>query len=130
MFLFTHIIFVDMKISLPVLLQGSYMGEETRKLNCWEFQGCGREPGGLNASTCGVCPAAMESRLDGVHGGSNAGRACWVVAGTLCKGDTDGTFAKKYRVCSLCEFYLLVREEEVHRDIVPTFALLEILDGK
>lgn len=106
------------------------MEEEKRKLNCWEFHGCGREPGGLNVSICGVCPAATESKLDGVHGGKNAGRACWAVAGTFCNRDADGTFAKKYRVCSLCDFYILVREEEDHRDIVPTFALLEILEDR
>ena len=106
------------------------MNESKRKLNCWEFKGCGREPGGAYESERGVCPAAVETRLDGVHGGRNAGRACWAVAGTMSRGQSESSFDKKYRMCSLCDFYLLLRNEEDRRDIVPTFALLEILEGK
>ena len=47
-----------------------------------------------------------------MHGGRDAGRACWVVAGTLCGGQVQGTFAKKFQNCELCEFYVLVRQEE------------------
>lgn len=82
------------------------------KTNCWEFKKCGREPGGARVSELGVCPAALEERLDAVHGGRNAGRACWVVAGTLCRGETQGTFAAKFGACETCDFYLAVREEE------------------
>lgn len=82
------------------------------KQNCWEFKKCGREPGGVHALELGVCPAATEGRLDAVHGGKNAGRSCWVVAGTLCKGETQGTFAVKFKACETCEFYLAVREAE------------------
>ncbi|MDH4164450.1 MAG: hypothetical protein OEW15_17440 [Nitrospirota bacterium] len=38
----------------------------------------------------GLCPAAAEEALDGVHDGTNAGRSCWVVAGTLCKDSVQG----------------------------------------
>jgi hypothetical protein len=82
------------------------------KKNCWEFKQCGRQAGGVHAREFGVCPAAVEERLDGVHGGRNAGRSCWVVAGTLCKGLTQGTFAVKFKACETCDFYLAVREEE------------------
>jgi hypothetical protein len=82
------------------------------KRNCWEFKKCGREPGGTHVGEFGVCPAAVERKLDEVHGGKNAGRACWVVAGTLCKGQVQGTFAAKFGACETCEFYLAVREEE------------------
>lgn len=51
-----------------------------KKINCWEFKKCGRESGGAHAYDFGVCPAATEKRLNGTHGGKNAGRACWVVA--------------------------------------------------
>lgn len=81
------------------------------KLNCWEVKQCGREPGGKRPDL-GVCPASAEKRLDGVHGGRNAGRACWIVAGTLCGGKVQGTFAKKYDSCEICDFFRLVREEE------------------
>jgi len=106
------------------------MSDYERKLNCWEFMGCGREPGGDHEKDCGVCPASTESRLEGVHCGRNGGRACWVVAGTLCLGDVDGTFAKKFRVCSMCDFYQLVREEESSDGFIPTFRLLDMVRDK
>lgn len=93
--------------------------------NCWQFKNCGREPGGPNTKAFGVCPAATENRLDAVHGGKNAGRACWVVAGTLCQGETQGTFAMKFGACEACDFYLAVREEEF-----PEFQFSSSLLGK
>ncbi len=82
------------------------------KINCWEYKKCGREPGGENAEEMGVCLAATNERLDGIHRGKNAGRVCWIVAGTMCGGDVQGTFANKYKDCRECSFYQLVREEE------------------
>ena len=82
------------------------------KQNCWEFHDCGREPGGINAPAKGVCPAAINDRLHGIHDGKNAGRACWVVAGTLCGGETQGTFGKKFKNCEICDFYKQVRSQE------------------
>jgi hypothetical protein len=81
-------------------------------LNCWEFKKCGRELGGDNSLTLGVCPASMNTMLEGVHNGISAGRACWAVAGTMCSGEVQGSFAQKYKDCGLCDFYNLVREEE------------------
>lgn len=82
------------------------------KLNCWEFKRCGRQPGGAAVHDKGICPATTEKRLDGTHDGVNAGRACWVVAGTLCKGEVQGSFAQKYKNCERCDFYQKVKEEE------------------
>lgn len=81
-------------------------------MNCWEFKKCGREPGGAKAAELGVCSAATESKLNGIHGGSNGGRSCWVIAGTLCGGQEQGTFAAKMHNCLKCEFYLQVKKEE------------------
>jgi hypothetical protein len=82
------------------------------KKNCWEHKRCGRQPGGLSVVQMGVCPAAVEENLDDVHEGTNAGRACWVVAGTLCGGSVQGTFGAKYKSCEQCDFYQMVRTEE------------------
>ena len=82
------------------------------KLNCWQFEKCGREPGGAKQAELGVCPAATEARLDGTNSGKNAGRACWGVTGTLCGGKAQGTFATKVHSCLQCDFYRLVGEEE------------------
>ncbi len=83
-----------------------------KKKNCWEFKQCGREAGGDKVKELGTCPASTEQRLDGMHGGFRAGRSCWVVAGTLCGGAVQGSFAKKYGNCEQCEFYKLVKQEE------------------
>ena len=83
-----------------------------KRRNCWEFKKCGREPGGDKAHELGVCPASLSSMLDGVHHGKNAGRTCWVVAGTMCSGEVKGSFAQKYKDCALCDFYEAVKDEE------------------
>ena len=83
-----------------------------KKLNCWEFKRCGREPGGSNAAVLGVCPATTEGNGGHVNGGDHGGRFCWALTGTLCKGEVQGTFARKIANCSICEFYRLVRKEE------------------
>lgn len=82
------------------------------KLNCWEMKKCGRQPGGAKASELGVCPAATSTATDGLNGGKNGGRSCWRVAGTLCGGQVQGSFALKAMNCAKCEFYNLVRQDE------------------
>lgn len=82
------------------------------KQNCWEFKKCGRAPGGAKVAELGVCQAAIESRMNGIHGGINGGRTCWVVAGTLCGGKVQGSFALKMTNCKECDFYKLVTAEE------------------
>ena len=81
-------------------------------LNCWEFKRCGRELGGDNTAEFGICPASINNTLEGVHNGICAGRTCWAVAGTMCGGEVQGSFARKYKDCGLCDFYNAVREEE------------------
>lgn len=81
-------------------------------VNCWEFKHCGRQPGGEKVAELGVCPAAVEKRLDGVNHGRAAGRCCWALTGTLCGGKVQGSFAMKLGNCMKCEFFTLVRQEE------------------
>lgn len=95
------------------------------KQNCWEYKKCGRQPQGANVKELGVCPATVEARLDGVHDGVNSGRSCWVVAGTYCKGEVQGSFAQKYHNCSACDFYKAVKEEEG-----SSFTLSAVLLGR
>lgn len=81
--------------------------------NCWEVKKCGRQPGGENAEKLGVCPAALPNEyFDGVNKGKHCGRFCWAVAGTLCEGKTQGTYAKKLMDCLGCEFLKQVNEDE------------------
>lgn len=80
--------------------------------NCWEFMGCGREPGGEKAAELGVCPAADDQSYDGINGGKCAGRICWAVAGTCCGGRVQGSFAEKRASCLSCDFYRLVHSQK------------------
>ncbi len=82
------------------------------KTNCWEHKKCGRERGGPKAAELGVCPAASETRVDGVNDGKNGGRACWAIAGTLCGGTVQGTFARKLGSCMQCDFHKFILAEE------------------
>ena len=91
------------------------MAERT---NCWQAKNCGRQPGGAKAGELGVCPAATVS--NGLNGGTNGGRICWALAGTLCGGKVQGTFAQKVANCMQCPFYLTVkREEGSHFKLLP-----------
>lgn len=67
-----------------------------------------------------------EKRLNGFHGGNNAGRTCCVVARTMYAGESQGAFEQKYKYCGLSDFYKKVKEEE--KDLMPTILLLEILE--
>jgi len=96
------------------------------KINCWEFKQCGREPGGANTQALGVCPAALPSAYDGANRGLHGGRFCWAVAGTLCGGRVQGTFAKKFKTCLDCEFLKHVQEVRGRFFILlPEIALAE-----
>ncbi len=79
--------------------------------NCWEFKRCGREPGGSKVSELGVCVAAADHHANGFLGGTNAGRACAYVAGTLCGGEVQGEYAQKIRACFDCDFYRALQKE-------------------
>lgn len=60
---------------------------QARKVNCWEFMGCGRDK-------TNDCPAYPKG-----------GRFCYLVAGTLCGGEVQGEYALKIDSCRVCDFY-------------------------
>lgn len=80
------------------------------KKNCWEFKNCRRN---------------KDPRLNGTHEGVNAGRACWMIAGTFCGGMIQGSYAKKEVKCLDCDFYKYVKNEEY-----PLFQLSILLREK
>ncbi|MFC1523228.1 two-CW domain-containing protein [Thermodesulfobacteriota bacterium] len=96
------------------------------KKNCWEIMKCGREPGGEKASELGVCPVTQEEILHAINDGINGGRACWAVAGTMCFGYVQGTFARKIGDCLHCEFFELVKQEEGARWISTKDILIKL----
>ncbi len=86
-------------------------------LNCWEYKRCGRQPGGSTTDELGVCPASVCCEVHGIHGGVNAGRACWVVAGYRCGGNNTGVVVRKLNVrCLKCDFFNLVRIDEEKKE--------------
>lgn len=99
------------------------------KLNCWEYKKCGRENGGTKIKELGTCPTSLNETLDGTHDGRHAGRSCWIVAGSMCGGTVQGTFAQKYENCKNCDFYNLVKKEEGFSfELAPT--LLEKFNNR
>jgi hypothetical protein len=80
--------------------------------SCWEFWRCGREPGGSKVDELGICPAAVETLMDGTNSGRNGGRICWAIAGTLCGGEVQTVFAEKIGDCVNCAFHQIVLSEE------------------
>lgn len=83
-----------------------------KKLNCWEHKKCGRQPGGHKEKELGVCPVTVHRELDGAHEGTAGGRACWAIAGSLCGGRVQGTYAQKLANCWRCDFMNRVKDEE------------------
>ncbi len=59
----------------------------TLKVNCWDYNNCEKA---LRRD----CPAYP-----------NAGRVCFVVEGTRCKGIMQGPYSEKINDCRECEFY-------------------------
>ncbi len=87
--------------------------------NCWEFKKCERQPGGVKVPVSGLCPTTTCKKSNGINNGMNAGRSCWVVAGTFCGDKVQGTFAEKLRTCMDCDFYAMVRKEEGYHFVTP-----------
>ena len=83
-----------------------------KRLNCWEFKKCGRQPGVEKVAELGICVSSVLCETNGINCGKNGGRVCWAVAGTLCGGKVQGTFSAKLSSCLQCEFFKLVVKEE------------------
>ena len=98
-----------------------------KRLNCWEYKKCGYGPDSSKGSK--VCPTLLEAKLDGVHNGIKAGRACWVVAGTFCGDEVQGQFAQKYSTCMNCDFYQKVLDEEGHKFEITLVLMKRLREG-
>lgn len=80
--------------------------------NCWEVKNCERQPGGDQVAALGECSVFSAFACHRVNSGINGGRACWAIAGTMCGGKIQGTFADKIKNCANCDFFHQVAEEE------------------
>ncbi len=91
---------------------GGVGADMSQRSNCWESMHCGREPGGTKVGELGICPASVETSLNGVNSGINGGRICWALTGTLCSGVVQGSYAEKRLSCLNCQHLDRVRDEE------------------
>ncbi len=82
------------------------------KQNCWEFHHCGRELGGINSKSQGVCNAVTFTAFNGTNNGFNGGRYCWAICGTDMATPMTCTHHPPDNDCTKCGFYQLVKEEE------------------
>jgi hypothetical protein len=82
------------------------------KLNCWEVMKCGKGPGGDNTDTLGICPVATEASANGLNGGINGGRICWVIATTSYNGKVKCYNSRQISSCFNCKFHNKVMTEE------------------
>jgi hypothetical protein len=57
---------------------------QPRKMYCWEYKKCKYKK----------CP---------IYGKRE--ELCWAKVGTLCNGEVQGEFAKKYGTCTKCDFF-------------------------
>ncbi len=73
-------------------------------LKCWEYKKCGKQPGGENVAEFGHCPAAL-----------SPDNSCWFIAGTLCSGKVEGTYAEKIDTCIICDYYNKMQELNAKR---------------
>ena len=101
-------------------------------LNCWEFNNCGREPGGNQSEKLGICPAAEDIDCNGLNGGKNGGRICWAVAGTFSGNGVAGTFAQERFSCISCNFFKVVdKETGIEKfELLPPGRLYDYKHGK
>lgn len=98
------------------------------RMNCWDFFDCGREPGGKKINELGECPAAAVDDLNGINDGKNGGRSCWAIAGTMCGGEVQGSYAQKLGNCLKCDFHAFVRGQQ-KENYVGTKQILGIIKG-
>jgi len=97
------------------------------KLNCWEFKKCGSLNDRESRENFRKCLVPGMTMYDGVHGGKNAGRVCWLIPDTRCDSELQSTFANKLKHCSGCDFYKLVEKEEGDRLEMPMKILENIV---
>ena len=74
------------------------------KPQCWEVMKCNNQTN---------CVVAINVKYHNLHDGKNAGRACWLVAGTFSKDKSNkNSCINKVSTCMNCNFFAMVQEQE------------------
>ncbi|MBW8034645.1 MAG: response regulator [Planctomycetes bacterium] len=84
--------------------------DNTELVNCQQVKKCGKTD----------CPAYSESEPV----------RCWEIAGTFCKGEVQGKFAKKFRDCTKCEIYKQARSNPICNLGESFNAMITVLDDR
>ncbi len=87
-------------------------------IKCWEYTKCGRELEGKKVSEFGHCPAALSPDNN-----------CWFVAGTMCSGKIEGTYAQKIDTCVICGYYNKMQEFNAKQPKTRFFLFGQYLSG-
>lgn len=90
------------------------INNDNKKLNCWEYHNCGKNPGGHSVEELGLCPTSVSEQSDDTNCGINGGRICWSIDSSLCKDKVKG----KFKSCEDCGFYELVRQDEGYQFVL------------
>jgi len=101
-------------------------GAHAAKINCWDYKNCGRTIKDRNAKAPAICPAFSHTALNGINGGKNGGRSCWLIPGTLCGRRIQRSCVTKSLACSLCDFKRFVLREG-NPDCMVSDAFLRML---
>jgi hypothetical protein len=72
---------------------------------------------------------ATEARANGINGGTNGGRSCWAIAGSLCGGKVQGSYATKLGNCLQCDFFNEVRRQQADK-FVSSREILNLVNPK
>jgi hypothetical protein len=87
---------------------------------------CGREPGGKYKNKYETCPVSTKAVANGLNGGENGGRICWIIAESGCKCKVKCSVRNVRHSCFQCEFrYKIMAEEGLLNVCKATGLLLE-----
>jgi hypothetical protein len=95
-------------------------GIQDKKLNCWEFMKCGREGRNGKKVRSDICPVASSASGNGLNGGLNGGRICWMIAGTCCNRNGGCSARNRKSSCVSCEFRSMVIKQEGLQSVCRT----------
>lgn len=107
---------------------GNRMDQARSRVNQLMLTATARKSWGsvLQDESLGTCWRKLDCDYEDcpVHGMENA--RCWLIAGTFCRGQVQGKFARKLQDCRLCEVYREATRDPV-REITENFYAMSYL---
>jgi hypothetical protein len=110
-------------------MANEFIKTESLKKNCWEFKG-NRQRRKVCKEGCSQCLVPQMANYDGINGGKNGGRICWLIIGTLCDKNVQLTFSHKLNTCIKCDFYKSVKQEEGKHLCLPIDIIQNIFNER